>query len=129
MIHAEGVETVLARHRALSDALRAGGAALGLPDFTRAPLRSPAVVVLSVPPGLEGGAIVRAMYERHGSVIAGARNRLSGRVIRIGTMGHLGAGDILTDFQQLEQVLAGLGHPVETGAGVAAAARSMAAVS
>ena len=127
MIHAEGLEAVLARHRTLSDALRAGSAALGLSDFTRAPLRSPTVVVLSVPPALDGGAIVRAMYERHGTVIAGARNRLAGRVIRIGTMGHLGPGDILTDLLHLEQVLAGLGYPVEPGAGVAAATRSLAA--
>lgn len=125
MIHAEGMEAVLARHQALSAALRAGGAAIGLPDFTRAPTRSSSVVVLSVPAGLQGGAIVRAMRERYGSVIAGARNRLADRVIRIGTMGFLAPGDILTDLQQLEQVLVGLGHPVEVGAGVAAAARSL----
>nr|WP_302474551.1 alanine--glyoxylate aminotransferase family protein [Roseococcus sp. MDT2-1-1] len=125
MIHAEGMEAALTRHQALSTALRAGGAAIGLPDFTRAPLRSSSVVVLSVPPGLLGGAIVRTMRERYGSVIAGARNRLADRVIRIGTMGFLAPGDILTDLQQLEEVLAGLGHPVEVGAGVAAAARSL----
>ncbi|WP_207538597.1 pyridoxal-phosphate-dependent aminotransferase family protein [Sabulicella rubraurantiaca] len=125
MIHAEGLDSVLTRHRALSSALRAGATAIGLPDFTRAPTRSSSVVVLSVPPGLEGGAIVRAMRDRYGSVIAGARNRLAGRVIRIGTMGFLAPSDILTDLQELEQVLVGLGHPLEIGAGVAAAARSL----
>ncbi|HEY4252918.1 MAG TPA: alanine--glyoxylate aminotransferase family protein [Roseomonas sp.] len=126
MIHAEGIDAVLARHRRLSDALRAGGAALGLPDFTRAPVTSSTVVVMNVPGGIEGGAIVRGMYERHGSVIAGARNRLAGKVIRIGTMGHLTAGDILTDLQHLGLVLRALGHNAAPEAGVAAAAAFLA---
>ena len=127
IIHDEGLDAVLARHQALSAALRAGGAAIGLADFTRAPIASPTVVTFAVPPALDGAAIVREMREQFGTVIAGARNRLAGRVIRIGTMGYLCPGDILTDLQELEQVLAGLGHPVEPGAGVAAAARSLAA--
>lgn len=126
LIHAEGLPNVLARHALLADALRAGGAAMGLPDYTRS-RRSATVVVFDLPDALDGGAIVRAIYERFGTVIAGARNRLAGRVIRIGTMGHVDAGTILTDLYQLEQVLRGLGHPAEPGAGVAAATRHLAA--
>jgi aspartate aminotransferase-like enzyme len=99
---------------------------MGLPDYTRS-RRSATVVVFDLPDALDGGAIVRAIYERFGTVIAGARNRLAGRVIRIGTMGHVDAGTILTDLYQLEQVLRGLGHPAEPGAGVAAATRHLAA--
>ncbi len=126
MIHAEGLPAVFARHRRLSGAMLAGAAAIGLAEFPRSPLRSPTVAVLSMPAGIEGGAVVRGLYDRYRTVIAGARNRLAGKVIRIGTMGHLGEGDILTDLQQLEQVLASLGHKLQPGAAVAAAAHYLA---
>ena len=120
MIHAEGLPVVLARHRRLSSALRAGCSALGLPPFVDS--NSSTVVVLDVPAQLKGGDIVRALYREHRTVIAGSRNKLEGRVIRIGTMGHFNAGDILTDLLHLESTLAGLGWRVTPGAGVDAAA-------
>lgn len=121
MIHAEGLPRVLERHRRLSSALREGGVALGLKRFGRGVDLSSTVVVFGVPEGLDGAAIVRAMYERYGTVIAGARNRLAGRVVRIGTMGSFSAGTILQDLVQLEAVLGGMGLQAMAGAGVAAA--------
>ncbi|HEV2674783.1 MAG TPA: alanine--glyoxylate aminotransferase family protein [Aliidongia sp.] len=121
MIHAEGLPNVLARHRRLSDALRAGGRALGLTEFGRAPVLSSTVVAFQVPDELDGAQIVRAMYQDHGTVIAGSRNRLSGRVIRIGTMGAFDTGTILTDLAHLEAVLTGMGRTITPGAGLVAA--------
>jgi len=126
MIHQEGLAQVLARHRRLSSALRAGCEALGLPRFADdGAALSATVVCQRVPPPLEGGDIVRAMYRR-GTVIAGARNKLSGRVIRIGTMGSFDEPDILTDLLHLESTLTELGWPVEPGTGVAAAVKELA---
>jgi aspartate aminotransferase-like enzyme len=127
MMHEEGFSNVLARHKRLSGALRAGGAALGLADFCNDGPRSNTVVVFKVPDGLEGGAIVRQLYQDHRTVIAGARNRLSGRVIRFGTMGALSDGTILTDLLHLEDALAKLGLQIERGAGLKAAAEHLAA--
>jgi aspartate aminotransferase-like enzyme len=121
MIFEEGLPDVLARHRRLGEALRLGGQALGLSVFTKSPLVSDTVTVFDVPAGLEGGAIVRHMYERYGTVIAGARNKLAGKVIRFGTMGHLDDSDIVTDLMHLERTLADLGRPAARGAGMAAA--------
>ncbi|HYL73065.1 MAG TPA: alanine--glyoxylate aminotransferase family protein [Bryobacteraceae bacterium] len=121
MIHEEGLEQVLARHLRLSAALRAGCAALGLSSFPQAGTLSNTVVALNVPENLNGGDIVRRLYEGYGTVIAGSRNKLAGRVIRIGTMGSIQAGDIVTDLLHMEAVLRELGSPVKTGAGVAAA--------
>ncbi|HLX46058.1 MAG TPA: alanine--glyoxylate aminotransferase family protein [Bryobacteraceae bacterium] len=120
MIHAEGLPEVLARHRRLSSALRAGCAALGLAPF--GDTNSSTVVVMNVPAPLKGGDIVRALYREHRTVIAGSRNKLEGRVIRIGTMGSLNAGDILTDLLHLEATLAALGKQVTPGTGVSVAA-------
>lgn len=121
MIHQEGLPEVLARHRRLAGALRRGGAALGLPIFTKAPLISDTVTVFATPDGLDGAAVVRHLYERYGTVIAGARNRLKGKVLRIGTMGWCSEDDIREDLLYLEKTLEDLGWPVERGAGVAAA--------
>ena len=121
MIHEEGLANVLERHRRLAAALRAGGAALGLAGFGAAPILSNTVVVFATPEGIDGGQIVRDLYERHRTVIAGARNRLSGRVIRFGTMGAISPGTILTDLAQLEETLVRLGCQVTPGAGLVAA--------
>jgi aspartate aminotransferase-like enzyme len=125
MIHEEGLPQVLARHRLVSSALRAGCEALGLRSFPQAERVSNTVVCLSVPDGLKGGDIVRDMYQRHGSVIAGSRNKLEGKVIRIGTMGDIAAGDILTDLLHLEDTLQALGFSSTPGAGVSAASAAM----
>jgi aspartate aminotransferase-like enzyme len=105
MIHEEGLPKVLERHRRLSDALRAGCAALGLTEFGQG--NSSTVVCLETDRGRE---IVRHMYERHGTVIAGSRNKLDGKVIRIGTMGAFTAEDIMIDLEHLGKTLQEIGH-------------------
>ena len=125
MIHEEGLPEVLKRHRRLSDALRAGGHAIGLDDFGTGSRRSSTVVVFKSPSAIAGSAIVQALYEQYRTVVAGARNRLSGKVVRIGTMGAFDAGTILTDLAQLESVLTGLGHPLVPGAALSAVQKSL----
>jgi aspartate aminotransferase-like enzyme len=105
MIHQEGLPVVLARHRRLSMFLQTGCAALGLPPFAQTPDLSPTVVCMRVPSGLSGKEIVRELYTRHRTVIAGSRNKLADKVIRIGTMGQLTSGDIATDLHYLEETL------------------------
>src|SRR5258708_6544660 len=122
MIAEERLASVHARHRRLAAALRAGGEALGLEVFT-APdaCRSDTVSVFSVPDGLEGAEIVRHIYEHHHTVIAVARNRLAGRVIRIGTMGAVGEGDTLTDLLHLEETRRAAARPGANDPAAAAA--------
>jgi aspartate aminotransferase-like enzyme len=121
MIHEESIPRVLERHQRLARALRAGCAALGLIPFGAECARSSTVVVMETPERLNGADIVRGLYERHRTVIAGARNKLAGKVIRIGVMGHVYEADILMDLAHLEEVLSELGWPVVGGAGTAAA--------
>lgn len=125
MIAEEGVDAVLARHRRLSGALKQGAATLGLTEFPTAPIKSNTVAVFNVPEGVNGGTIVKHLYQRYRTVIAGARNRLDGKVIRFGTMGYLGEADILADLLYLERTLDDLGLPVKQGAAVAAAAEAL----
>jgi aspartate aminotransferase-like enzyme len=121
MIDEEGFAAVLERHRRLSAALRAGVEALGLKMFPRSKMLSPTVTVGCVPDGFDGSAIVRQMYARYRTVIAGQRTKLSGRVIRFGTMGAFDEGDILADLHYLECTLRDLGLSPPPRAGVDAA--------
>lgn len=125
MIHAEGLGNVLARHARLANALRTGVNALGLETFTQPEHLSNSISVFRVPEGMDGKAIVKRLADKHGTIIAGARNKLDGKVIRIATMGCIDAGDILTDLHHLEDVLSELGRPIERGSGVAAAAAAL----
>jgi aspartate aminotransferase-like enzyme len=83
--------------------------------------------VFNLPPGLDAGAVVQHMHQQHGTVIAGARNRMQGKLIRIGTLGAVSDSDILTDLMHLELTLRHFGCAIEPGAGVAAAAEVLAA--
>ncbi|MEZ0168506.1 alanine--glyoxylate aminotransferase family protein [Microvirga sp. TS319] len=126
IIHEEGLPQVFARHRRLSNALRAGCVGLGLPAFGDLTVASSTVVVASVPAPLTGGEIVKHMYDNYNTAIAGARNKLSGKVIRIGTMGDISEADVMTDLYYLEQSLSALGHNVPTpGCGIAAAIEAL----
>ena len=103
--------------------MRTGVQALGLELYNRPEISSPTVVAMKVPDGLEGGAIVKHMRERYGTVIAGARHpSQTGKVIRIGTMGTTSEADIVTDLRHLEATLKDLGRPAPApDAGVRAA--------
>lgn len=125
MIDEEGLPNVLARHARLAAALQAGARALEFPIFPRSPIRSNTVTVLDVPEWGDGGAIVRHLHEQYGTVIAGARNKLRGKVIRFGTMGYIDEADIILDLMHLERTLEDLGCPVERGAAIVAANESL----
>jgi len=122
MIDEEGLVNVLARHRRLSSALRAGCQGLGLELFNRPAVASPTVVAINVPAGVEGTAIVAHLRDRYRTVFAGSRSpRLHNKVIRIGTMGAIGEAEILIDLMHLEAALEDLGRPPAPGAGIRAA--------
>jgi aspartate aminotransferase-like enzyme len=126
MINEEGLPMVLARHARLAAALRAGLEALGFAMFPVGRPFSSTVTVGVVPEGLDGAAIVRHMHARYRTVIAGQRTKLRNKVIRIGTMGSVGPGDILEDLHYLECTLRDLGRSPEKGAGVLAASTALA---
>ncbi len=127
MIAEEGLSNVLTRHERLAAALQAGGGALGLPVFPTSPIRSNTVTVLQVPEGRDSGTVVRHLYEHYGTVIAGARNKLNGTVIRFGTMGSVDESDIILDLTYLERTLCDLGWSVEQGTALKAAKEALGA--
>ena len=122
LIEREGLEEVWARHDLLARATRAGVAAMGLDLFGDPDERSTVVTALELPADIDGGK-VPGVLRRMGITANGGQNQLKGRILRIAHCGYFGAFDILTSLSGLELALHELGHPVEHGAGPAAAQR------
>jgi aspartate aminotransferase-like enzyme len=120
MLEAEGLPNVFRRHDRLARATRAGVEALGLRLFARA-TPSPALTAVAAPPGVDSEAIVAAFSADHNITIAGGQGEMKGQIFRLGHMGYAAELDVIVALAALEQVLAGLGQPVDFGAGVRAA--------
>lgn len=129
MIHEEGLSNVFERHRRMANALRAGLTAIRLSSLPSSQVASDSLVVARVPEPVRSNELIRHLYERYRTVVAGARNRLSGKVIRIGTMGSVSEADVLTDLHFIERSLEDLGERGGLGAGVSAASAALAAES
>lgn len=120
MLEAEGLGQVFARHDRLARATRAGCEALGLDLFARVQ-PSPALTAVVAPRGIDSEAIVSAYSKAHNITIAGGQGEMKGKVFRLGHMGYAAEFDVIVALSALEQVLAGLGVPVDFGAALRAA--------
>jgi aspartate aminotransferase-like enzyme len=119
MLEAEGLGNVFKRHERLARATRSGVEALGLELFAKAN-PSPALTAVVAPRGVDSEAVLAAYATSHNITIAGGQGEMKGKVFRLGHMGYVGDFDVLTALGALEQVLHGLGAPVDFGAGVRA---------
>jgi alanine-glyoxylate transaminase/serine-glyoxylate transaminase/serine-pyruvate transaminase len=117
----EGMDARFARHRKLSQALRAAITALGLkqvpvrPDITATTLTAP-----YYPDGVDATVLKR--ISQAGVILAGGlHSEIRTQYFRVGHMGAVTASDILTTVGAIEQGLAGAGYRFELGSGLAAA--------
>ena len=109
MIEEEGLVAVHERHGALSRATRAGATARGFTAFAARP--SHAVTALRPPAGIEAGAVVKRLRERHGMILAGGQDRLKGVILRAGHMGAYDLADIQALVGALGECARALGGP------------------
>jgi aspartate aminotransferase-like enzyme len=119
MLRAEGLENAWARSSRTASAARAGVRALGLELFARDPAES--LTVFKVPEGIDGVALLSKLEKQYGLKLAGGQDTLKGKIVRLAHMGYIDQFDVLAALAGLELVLLEMGHPVEPGAGVAAA--------
>ncbi len=123
-LRAEGLENAWARQSRIAAAARAGVQALGLELFAREP--ADGLTVFKVPEGLDGVALVTKLEKQYGLKLAGGQDTLKGKIVRLAHMGYIDQFDVLAAISGLELVLLEMGHPVEAGAGVAAAQQVLA---
>ena len=118
-----GPANVWARHERYTNGIIAATEALGLELYAQPGVRSVTVTAITVPAGIDGDAIRKAMRVEHGFVLGGGQARLAGKIIRIGTMGDISQTDVLGMLGALEMELLGAGLKIQVGSGVQAALR------
>jgi len=126
IVEEEGVLPRAARHEQMAQAVRSAAKAWGLdlfPVIDDIHAYSNTVTAIRLPAGISD-AEFRGGVRDLGVVIAGGQDHLRGRIFRIGTMGAVGAPEILATLAAVERVLRRYGVPV-AGDGVQAAAEVM----
>ncbi|HEX9234682.1 MAG TPA: alanine--glyoxylate aminotransferase family protein, partial [Actinomycetota bacterium] len=117
----EGPDRVLARHRILSTAIKAGVKALGLELFGDNLEQAWAVTAIKAPEGIDGNELVAKVRADHRIILAPGQGPLKGKVFRIGHLGYYDRFDMIRGLAALELTLEAMGYPVTRGAAVAAA--------
>ncbi|PNY82455.1 aminotransferase class V-fold PLP-dependent enzyme [Deinococcus koreensis] len=112
------LDVLWAEQRRKTDALIAAGAALGAPAW--APRTSPAVAVLTSPPGLTGRQVAARLADMGQRALPG-QAPFEDTVFRVSTMGYADRYDALAIAGILEDAFAGLGVAFERGVAVQAA--------
>lgn len=123
ILEEEGLSTRIARHRRLADAVRAAAGAWGVPLFPKVDkdhAYSNTATAFSYPAGVDDSAF-RVTIKKMGIEIAGGQDHLKGRIFRIGTMGAIGAPEVLATLAAVQYALRKHGF-VPKGDGVMAAA-------
>ncbi|MDQ6772520.1 MAG: alanine--glyoxylate aminotransferase family protein [Candidatus Dormibacteraeota bacterium] len=121
MMEEEGLEQVYARHRRLADATAAGLEALGFGLFAAEGYRS-ATVTSAVPmAALDANAYRKLLRERYGVVIGGGQGKMTGRLIRVGHLGHVFDGDVVQVLWAMERALEDMDVAPADGRALAAA--------
>jgi aspartate aminotransferase-like enzyme len=121
----EGPANVWARHERYTRAIHAAAEALGLAIFSQPGAHSVTVTAISVPEGVDGNAIRKALRAKFNVVIGGGQGKLVGKIIRIGTMGDLSNDDVLGALDALEGEMRDGGRDIAPGTARAAALRAM----
>lgn len=126
-ILAEGMEARFLRHESLARAFQVGIEALSLEQVpAQREFRAHTLSACYLPGGARPGDFVRAV-EQAGVVVAGGLHPdLRERTFRVGHMGSVQPGDILSTLRAVETGLRATGCRPDPGSGVAAAARVLA---
>jgi serine---pyruvate transaminase len=119
IIKSMGLEAMLAHHKMLGEATRAGIKALGLELLAKKP--GNILTAVKTPAGLDGVKLVKTMQAKYKAYIAGAQDPNKGKFFRIAHLGYMGGFDIITSLSALEMTLLDLGYAFEKGRSVAAA--------
>ena len=103
----EGMEDVYQRHETIGRYTREGVKDLGLDLFAQdEAYASNTVTAIKMPDGIDGAKLVSLVRTEENVVLAGGQGKLSGKIFRIGHLGHVSQDDIQ---EVLEALKIGLG--------------------
>jgi aspartate aminotransferase-like enzyme len=118
-LRAEGRERTWARHSAVAAGAQAGLKAAGLQLVAAEGHRSHTVTAAWLPDGTDWAAVNGYMRQR-GLVVAGGQGPLTGRILRVGHMGDVGAPEIAAAVRGIADALGAFGPPRDADAAAAA---------
>lgn len=118
-INKQGVDNVIAEHRAQARAFREACKAIGLGIFSKSP--SSAVTGVSVPPSMNADDLIKLLKTEFGVTFAPGQEHLKGKIFRCAHMGGIDKEHTLESIKALEQALTKSGYKFNFGAGLAAA--------
>jgi alanine-glyoxylate transaminase/serine-glyoxylate transaminase/serine-pyruvate transaminase len=106
-IHEEGIETVYARHSAMTQLVQRRMADLGLaPQCPSLVRRATTLTAIAAPAG-RTPAQIREGLQARGILVAGALEQYAPRAFRIGHMGDIRTADVERTMAALAEVLRG----------------------
>ncbi|HPN09310.1 MAG TPA: hypothetical protein PLU95_08395 [Syntrophales bacterium] len=97
-IFAEGLDAVFTRHRRTHAMLVRGFGELGLKMVVEEPFRLPMLNTVYCPAGIDEAAVRRGLRSEHRIEIGGGLGPLTGKIWRIGLMGHTAAEENVRRF-------------------------------
>jgi serine---pyruvate transaminase len=115
LLLANGLEAAFERHVRLGRACREGIKAMGLELFSPDDDSAAVVTAIRVPEGVDAGALLLLLRDRHGVTLAPGQGPLKGKVFRIGHIGYFDVFDIATALAAVELALTELGADIERG--------------
>lgn len=112
----EGLENAWARHQKNHLALRAGLEAMGLKFIVNEADRLPQLNAVTIPEGVDDAEVRKRLLNEYNLEIGAGLGTLSGKVWRIGLMGHSSRQEnILLCVGALESILGDMGAKINTG--------------
>jgi aspartate aminotransferase-like enzyme len=111
LMREEGLPEIFERHRRLAKYTRDRLADLNLELLADPRFASPTVTTAWVPAGVNANALLKALDERHGVVLAGGQGNLSGKILRIGHMGWVTQADLSAAVGALQTELQSIRAP------------------
>ncbi len=117
----EGMDARFARHRRLSQALKAAVTALGLRQVPVAPDKTATTLTAPYYPDVVDRTVLGHIKEAGVILAGGLHPAIKAQYFRIGHMGVVSASDILATVGAIEKGLSQVGYEFEAGVGLAAA--------
>ena len=106
LMRAEGLEALFARHEQLAEYVRLGLLDLDMRLLADPRYASPTVTTAYVPEAVDPAALLNALEQRHGVVMAGGQGKLEGQIVRVGHLGWVSQADLTAVLHALQVELA-----------------------
>ena len=110
-----GLDAAFEHHVRLGRACREGIKAMGLELFSPDDDSAAVVTAVRTPEGVDAGALLLLLRDRHGVTLAPGQGPLKGKIFRIGHIGYFDVFDIATAIAAVELALTELDAEIERG--------------